>query len=373
MRGRDPLVAKSLEERLHERNYKDPTIHYKVNIGLPHLKPSRSKELKERLSVLRTMRSNPELERLARLRKPEISDDDVREDWMKTAGPFHIRQIAEHYGVFEHLFGDAYFVPRVDLKIRYKQTVDSYLPVYYGNIIKPAEASSVPEVTFSSDPTSLWTLILTNPDGHFTKNDSEYVHWFIGNIPGGDISKGEVIYNYLQPFPPRGIGFQRLIFILYKHEKKMDYSNFKKEGPCLHLEERTFQTLDFYRERQVDITPAGLAFYQSDWDATLTDFFHNVLNMQEPAYEYDFPPPYIRPQEHFPLRKPFNLYLDKYRDPKDVNKQYLMKKLKTVHPFKTPAPPPKFPHAMYFDKNIPSWLKVEMKKDRLGWGRINDV
>jgi large subunit ribosomal protein L38 len=46
----------------------------------------------------------------------------------------------------------------------------------------------------------------------------------------------------------------------------------------LQLEKRTFQTLDFYRERQDDITPAGLAFYQSDWDRSLTDFFHNTLS-----------------------------------------------------------------------------------------------
>jgi hypothetical protein len=46
----------------------------------------------------------------------------------------------------------------------------------------------------------------------------------------------------------------------------------------LQLEKRTFQTLDFYRERQDDITPAGLAFFQSDWDVSVTDFFHDTLS-----------------------------------------------------------------------------------------------
>lgn len=373
-RGKSPEVAKSLKQRLEEINYKDPSIYFKVNIGLPHLKPSRSKELKERLSLLRTIKSNPDMEQLSRTKKLQISLKEVKEEWFKTAGPFQIQRIAEHYGVYEHLFGDAYFLPRVGLDIKYKQNNDSYLPVYHGNVIKPAEASTVPEVTYSSDPKDLWTLILTNPDGHFTEKDSEYVHWFIGNIPGADISKGEIIYNYLQPFPPRGVGFQRLVFILYKQEKKMDYSSLKKEGPCLHLKERTFQTLDFYRERQDDITPAGLAFFQSDWDSSLTDFFHNKLDMEEPVYEYDFPPPYVRPQEYFPLKRPFNTYMDKYRDPKQINKEYLLKKLKKVHPFKTPDPPPKFPHAFRIDnRTVPSWLRVAMKKDRLGWSRINEI
>jgi hypothetical protein len=58
---------------------------------------------------------------------------------MKTAGPFHIRRVAEHYGVYDDLFGDAYFIPRVMLDVRYKLTDDSYLPVHRGNVIKPSE------------------------------------------------------------------------------------------------------------------------------------------------------------------------------------------------------------------------------------------
>lgn len=47
-------------------NYKDPALHYKVDIGFPRLKPSRSQELKERIAILGASRSNPELERLSR-------------------------------------------------------------------------------------------------------------------------------------------------------------------------------------------------------------------------------------------------------------------------------------------------------------------
>lgn len=73
------------------------------------------------------------------------------------------------------------------------------------------------------------------------------------------------------------------------------------------LNERTFSTYDFYRKNQDDITPAGLAFYQADWDPSVKDFFHNTLDIKEPVFEYDFPEPYIRPQTYFPLKQPFNL------------------------------------------------------------------
>jgi hypothetical protein len=34
----------------------------------------------------------------------------------------------------------------------------------------------------------------------------------------------------------------------------------------------------FYKEFQDYITPAGLSFFQSDWDISLTDFFHKTLS-----------------------------------------------------------------------------------------------
>lgn len=75
----------------------------------------------------------------------------------------------------------------------------------------------------------------------------------------------------------------------------------------MELDNRTFHTYDFYREHQDVLTPAGLSFFQSDWEPSLTDFFHNTLNMKEPIFEYDFDPPYVRKQEWFPLRKAFNM------------------------------------------------------------------
>lgn len=46
------------------------------------------------------------------------------------------------------------------------------------------------------------------------------------------------------------------------------------------LDGRTFKTFDFYKKHQDVITPAGLSFFQSTWERSLTDFYHNVLGMQ---------------------------------------------------------------------------------------------
>lgn len=116
-----------------------------------------------------------------------VDPELVKRDWLKTSGPFHIKRLAEHYGVFEHLYGSAYFVPRVPLQITFNNG-DVASPVYYGNVLKPSEASVEPTVQFDASfnykgeakvEDTWWTLVLTNPDGHFSEEDKEYCHWFV--------------------------------------------------------------------------------------------------------------------------------------------------------------------------------------------------
>lgn len=94
--------------------------------------------------------------------------------------------------------------------------------------------------------------------------------------------------------------------------------------------------------------------------------------MKEPIYDYDYPEAYIKDQTLFPHRQAFNIFLDRFNDPKEVNKRYLEEKLTKTHPFDGPEPPMRFPNAHYHG-NEPSWLKIENMKKRLRIGRINDV
>lgn len=98
------------------------------------------------------------------------------------------------------------------------------------------------------------------------------------NIPNGKVAEGQVLAEYLPPFPPRGVGYQRMVFVLYKQQSRLDLSAHKVDKQdYTKLEKRSFSTLEFYRQHQDELTPAGLAFYQTNWDESLTDFYHNVL------------------------------------------------------------------------------------------------
>ena len=163
------------------------------------------------------VKNNKELEKAARKNTLDVDLEDIKKEHENSGGLFsEIKNAAEMYGIFEDLFDHSYFNPIVNLTIEYDFEDDIVTPVFRGNVIKPKEAKTPPHVHFESDENSLWTLILTNPDGHFTENESEYIHWMVTNIKGNDINTGQVIAPYLQPFPPSGTGFHRFVFILFK-------------------------------------------------------------------------------------------------------------------------------------------------------------
>lgn len=127
-----------LEER--QRSIKFAEEKAAVDIGFPVNRP-RETEINERIAHQKYLKSNPDLETKARKLQcmyeyhsalssilifkkifipfsVNVDADEVRKDWIEREGQFQIKSIASHYGIYEHLFGYAYFVPRVPLDIQ---------------------------------------------------------------------------------------------------------------------------------------------------------------------------------------------------------------------------------------------------------------
>ena len=137
----------------------------------------------------------------------------------------------------------------------------------------------------------------------------------------------------------------------------------------------------------------ALGFFQSDYDSTLHEFYHHILNMEEPRYEYHFLPPYVRPwndlfKDHFANQKGFNLFLDKYRDPKEIQEEIFKKRLKTLDPFKgdldrrikypnahSPHPDQKEAKGTAYERSTldPTWRLREIERERLRRGLYKDM
>jgi len=285
----------------------------------------------------RRVRQDRDLEKAAREGTLQVDLDVVRKEWVLSGQVYDdIYEAAELYGIYEDLFQHGYFRPCVMLEVQYEQTDGQTLvPVHRGNLVKPSECEEEPIVTWDSSDSALWSLLVVGPDSHLSQPDKEVLHWLVGNIKGGDVSSGESLASYLQPHPPYGTGYHRLVFLLFRQEGPVDFTSELRKSQ-FDLTERTFSTFDFYSKFQDDLTPAGLAFGQTDYEASLRNFFHNKLEMKEPRYEYEFPEHYVKPWRSFIIddtTSGFDEFLNKHRDPKDIEKQVLEKKLANTDPF----------------------------------------
>lgn len=65
--------------------------------------------------------------------------------------------------------------------------------------------------------------------------------------------------------------------------------------------------------------------------------------------------------------------MDRYRDPKDISKEYLLKKLKEINPLEPPKEAFQYPKALKLRyRNMPSWLKTKELRYQTGLGRVQD-
>lgn len=104
----------------------------------------------------------------------------MKKDWYASIAPEHLKTIADHYGIFNDLYGDAYFYPTIPLKINYDFGNEEYLAeVYNGNVLKPREVKNKPLVNFDAPSDTFWTLQMTTPDGNLSDSDKEYCHWLV--------------------------------------------------------------------------------------------------------------------------------------------------------------------------------------------------
>ncbi|KAK2110655.1 39S ribosomal protein L38, mitochondrial [Saguinus oedipus] len=165
-----------------------------------------TQQLLERKQVIQELRANVEEEQAARLRTASVPLDAVRIEWERTSGLYHKQCLAEYYGLYRDLF-HAYAVGEDDL-----------MPMYYGNDVTPTEAAQAAEVTYEAEEGSLWMLLLTSLDGHLLEPDAEYLHWLLTNIPGNQVAEVQETCPYFPPFPARGSGIHRLIFLLFKQD-----------------------------------------------------------------------------------------------------------------------------------------------------------
>ncbi|CAL8071145.1 unnamed protein product [Calicophoron daubneyi] len=399
-----------------------------VDIGLPYVSSSSK-------SRAHTHSKRPELEPAARKHTLKIPLDLVHSVTEDRQAPMRLLSVAKHYDIFNALFGSPhFFVPQFNIGVYYnlpeehkspktdkvtssldepKQKEITTVPVYMGNIIAAQHAMQKPLLDLSFVPSDhLWTLVMTCPDEPIGGEDgsmpaNEYVHWLISNLRVGAANdSGEEIIPYLPPLPYQGTGFHRYVFTLYRQDNgSIDLKSWKKEKSTGDLRnQRQFSTAEFYKTFESDLTPGGLGFFQSEWDDSVRRYFREVLNTPEPIFDIEWPSPKLPPQEKFPVtnswNKPrrhplgipliqerygvhndvsFDVYLDRYRDRKELEEELVCERLAAegnpIDPNDERRKRPAYPAAVPVPRGMPTWWRKQqtMRLLRKGrWARLED-
>ncbi|CAD6244710.1 GSCOCG00013434001-RA-CDS [Cotesia congregata] len=112
-------------------------------------------------------------------------------------------------------------LPSSILQVTYANNVK----VDLGNELTPTKVKDPPTVHWDADSGSFYTLCMTDPDAPSRKQPTyrEWHHWLVGNIPGNDLSKGEVLSEYIGSGPPEGTDLHRYVFLVYKQPQKLTF------------------------------------------------------------------------------------------------------------------------------------------------------
>lgn len=77
--------------------------------------------------------------------------------------------------------------------------------------------------------------------------------------------------------------------------------------------------------------------------------------------------------EHVSMLMDFFRYMDLHRDPKQINKEILLERLKKLHPFGPEPPPLPYPAAQPIHPDLTSWERRDLKRKRIGEGKYYDL
>jgi|SRR5579872_4217535 len=131
-------------------------------------------------------------------------------------------------------------------------------PIKNGEVIPLEYVKSKPEVSFKKLPDDLYTMIMVDPDvpSATDPNKRYYLHWMKINMTDSD----EIEFIKFSPSnPPKGSGFHRYYFKIYKQNKPLDQTKiFQYDNSNIQ-----FKSEDFVR---LGMELIGCTYYKSKKD-----------------------------------------------------------------------------------------------------------
>ncbi|ERL88969.1 protein D2 [Dendroctonus ponderosae] len=135
-----------------------------------------------------------------------------------------------------------------------------------GNELTPTQVKDQPKLKWSADPSAFYTVCMTDPDAPSRKKPTyrEWHHWLVVNVPGSDISKGEVLSGYVGSGPPEKTGLHRYVFLIYKQSGKLTFD--EPRIPDTSGDKRASFSIRKFAEKYKLGNPVAGNFYQAQYD-----------------------------------------------------------------------------------------------------------
>ncbi|TKR64067.1 hypothetical protein L596_024663 [Steinernema carpocapsae] len=160
-----------------------------------------------------------------------------------------------------------------------KVVYDSGVEVNFGAELTPTQVKNQPSVTWEADPNALYSLIFTDPDAPSRTDPKrcEWHHWFVANIPGSDLSKGDVFAEYVGAGAPKDTGLHRYIFVVYKQPGKLaepEYGGLKNNS----MHHRSELKMQSFAEKNGLGNPVAGNFFQAQYDDHCLEIYKQLTS-----------------------------------------------------------------------------------------------
>ncbi|CAH1250899.1 PEBP1 [Branchiostoma lanceolatum] len=138
--------------------------------------------------------------------------------------------------------------------------------VSLGKTLTPTDTKNEPKVTWPAEDGQLYTLAMLDPDSP-SRADPRYgqwKHWLVGNIPGNDVRRGDVISEYISPIPLVGTGLHRYVILVYKQTKRLDFDEPRQTS--ITARGRGLWKVRAFAEKYELGDPVAGNFFEAEWD-----------------------------------------------------------------------------------------------------------
>jgi hypothetical protein len=160
----------------------------------------------------------------------------------------------------------------------------SLLQVRYGSVtvtpgmtLTPTQVKDQPILDWDANPNDFYAIVMNDPDAPSRADPKfrEWHHWCVVNIPGKDISAGEVLTEYVGSGPPKGTKLHRYVFLVFKQPKGRQQFDEK------HLTNRSGdgrgkQSVSSFASKHGLGAPVAGNYYQAEWDEYVPKLYEQL-------------------------------------------------------------------------------------------------